>query len=762
VFEVTIRDGDDGPALENGVVRVGIHLNRGTFSVSAVEKGRGSLASAAVSVALDAGPTVGSRGIGFSVEREEVVEDWLGRGRCVVLSRESDEHEPELVTTLTLYAGMPFATVRSEVLNRGKSAIRVSAFRVLDAGRVELGAEASDCRFYKEGWQDWSPALVLPVSGEDVAMSPPVIAPRAQPERKQGRFLSELMTLVAAPSGASLLAGFTSTADQFSQVWLDREGQALTAVSYADGIEVRAGGRLASETLLIEPSGDGLGSMRRYGEALGRGSAAVKWPEPVAGWCSWYYYFHGISESEVIANLDVISLRRRELPFEYVQIDDGYQAGIGDWLTANEKFPQGMGWLADQIHEKGFKAGLWLAPFLLGEKSQMWKDHPDWAVQYQPGTPMIAMLNWEQRCYALDLTRPDVIEWLGTVFRTIFDEWGYDYVKIDFIYAGAVDGIRYDPNVTRAQAYRRGIEVVRKVAGERFILGCGQPIGPSIGVVNGARIGPDVAPFWHPKVRSDERDDMSSVSTLNALRNVLSRWWMHGPLWLNDPDCLMVRESETTLTLDEMRTLATIIALSGGMVLNSDNLSELSDERREVISMLLPVYGKSAVPLDLFAANGMPRLFELDCGSHQMLGVFNWEEQSAQVTVPLPEAATHVFDAWSQEYLGLQRESIRLSIPSHGCVLLGLRRAEDRPQMVGSTFHLLQGAMEISGEVWDGSALLLRLRPVANAEGEISLAVPEDTGGPRADGCEVSQASDGLWALRLRVDEERDLRVEFG
>jgi hypothetical protein len=75
---------------------------------------------------------------------------------------------------------------------------------------------------------------------------------------------------------------------------------------------------------------------------------------------------------------------------------------------------------------------------------------------------------------------------------------------------------------------------------------------------------------------------------------------------------------------------------------------------------------------------------------------------------------------------------------------------------------LLQGAMEISGEVWEGSTLHLRLRPVANAEGEISLAVPEDTGGPRADGCEVSQASDGLWALRLRVDEERDLRVEFG
>ena len=86
-----------------------------------------------------------------------------------------------------------------------------------------------------------------------------------------------------------------------------------------------------------------------------------------------------------MANLDEIALRRREMPFEYVQIDDGYQAEIGDWLTTNEKFPHGMGWLADQIHDRGFKAGLWLAPFLIGEKSQLWEEHPDWVVQHNRG-----------------------------------------------------------------------------------------------------------------------------------------------------------------------------------------------------------------------------------------------------------------------------------------------------------------------------------------------------------------------------------------
>jgi hypothetical protein len=224
----------------------------------------------------------------------------------------------------------------------------------------------------------------------------------------------------------------------------------------------------------------------------------------------------------------------------------------------------------------------------------------------------------------------------------------------------------------------------------------------------------------------------------------------------------MVRDSETDLTLDEVRTLATVIGLSGGMVLDSDNLPQLSNDRREVISMLLPVYGKSGVPVDLFEADGMPRLFELECGSHRMLGVSNWEEQTAEVTVPLPGEATHVFEVWSQKYLGVQQESMLLTIRSHGCALLGLRPVEEHPQVVGSTFHLLQGAMEISSEVWDGNALLLRLRAVGKAEGEIFLNAEGSAGEPRADGCEVSQVADGLWSLRLRVDEDRDLRVEFG
>ncbi|HSP55444.1 MAG TPA: alpha-galactosidase, partial [Dehalococcoidia bacterium] len=407
-------------------------------------------------------------------------------------------------------------------------------------------------------------------------------------------------------------------------------------------------------------------------------------------------------------------------------------------------------------------AGLWLAPFMIGASSQLWKDHPEWAVQHKPGKPYIAMINWGQECYGLDLTRPDVLDWLDNVFETVFNVWGYDYIKIDFLYAGAVDGIRIDPDVTRAQAFRRAIERIRKIAGERFILGCGHPIGPSIGIMNGSRISPDVAPFWRPfeAPREEGRSDLSTVSTFNAVRQTMARFWMHPRIWLNDPDCMLARDTETALTLPEIQTLATVIGLCGGMVLNSDNLTKLSDERRDLVSLLMPVYGKSAVPVDLFSSEH-PQRFELNCGTHRLLGVFNWGDAPVKVRANLADEPSHVFEAWEQKYLGVMSGSVSAEIPAHGCRLYAVRRATGRPQVIGSTFHLLQGTMEVASEDWDGETLSLSLRPVAKAEGEIFIHAPEGFGPPVVDGATVAGRGNGIWSIGLRVDAERELKVRF-
>lgn len=762
--EVQFTESEGRITLANERVRVEVRGDGGSFDIVDAASGRRFVTGAKVAVTLAGGSTGRSHG-GFAVQGTSEAVDGQGKGLTVILSCAGTEGF-RLGLKITLYEEHLFVALQAEVVNTGMGPLRVHAFHVLDGGTVDLGGPVAGWRIYKEGWQNWTPAAVLPCSGEDLYWAPPVIGPTTQPPRQAGRFVAEMMaTIKDGGSGNGITAGFISTAEQFSQVWLDRDTASLTAVSYADGIEVAPGAALSSERLLVESSASPLASMERYGDALAREMQAVPWPHVTSGWCSWYYYWQGVTEEAVLANMAFLSWHRKGLPVEYVQIDDGYQAGIGDWLTPNEKFPRGMKWIASQIHGRGYKAGIWLAPFMIGAGSQLYREHPDWAVQYQPGRPYIAMVNWAQECYAMDLTRPDVMEWLETIFRTVFDEWGYDYVKIDFLYAGAVDGIRHDPNVTRAQAYRRAIELIRRIAGGRFILGCGNPMAPSIGLVNGTRIGPDVAPYWYPAEppREEGRNDLSLVSTLNGIRNVMGRFWMHNRLWLNDPDCMIARDSETALKAGEVRTLAAIIALSGGMVLDSDNLMRLSDERRAMVSMMLPPYGKSGVPLDLFESS-LPRLFDLDCETHHVLGVFNWADEPAEVSAPLPDERTHVFDVWDRDYLGALAGSVSFKLPPHGCRLLALRPASETPQVVGSTFHLLQGAVEIVAARWDGETLSLSLRPVAVREGQLYLRVPEEWSTPTVEGVadvEVGHAGNGLLVLSMAVDEPCELRLAF-
>ena len=659
--------------LSNGLVTVRLDAEEGTFDVLGADEHE-VIAGAAFGVILQDGATFSTRGMTSQGEAAQApLDDAVGLGSSLSVRANLGEGLA-LCATVTVYEGEPSVMFSCELHNDTSTPIRVARFEVIEGACLDLTSAPSTWRFYKHGWQSWSPTLVLDCAAEDVPTAAPVIAPGTRPEARGGRFVSEMMTTIVSPeSGLAVVAGFVTAADQLSQVWLDRDGGRLTAASHADGISVPPGGRLSSERLLIEPTRTPLEAMERYGETLGRTMGAQQASDDVAtGWCSWYHYWQGVTEEVVLANLRELGRRRDELPLDYVQIDDGWQAEIGDWLDVNEMFPRGLKWLADRIHEAGFRAGLWLAPFLMGDKSRLWQDHPEWAVEYRPAKPFIAMQNWGQDCYALDLTRPEVIEWLITVFRTVCEEWGFDYVKIDFVYAGAVDGIRLHPEVTRAQAYRSGLEAIRDAVGERFILGCGNPMGASVALVDGARISPDVAPFWKPpgEARDPERSRMSEPSALNAIRNTITRWWMHGRLWQNDPDCLLLRDSETGLTPDEVQTLATVIAMSGGMVLDSDDLTQISDERREWLSMLLPPYGKAARPLDLFESE-MPRLLELDCGSHRMLAVFNWDDEAATIEAPVG-TAVQVFDSWSGEDLGVREGSIELELAPHGCRLLAI------------------------------------------------------------------------------------------
>jgi alpha-galactosidase len=648
-------------------------LDEGTFALGHADSSDDLIPCAWTGIALGYGVSLSSRGAGFDVEDVQPVDDAHGRGRALTLRRRAAPGEPHVVLTLTLYEENPFAVLRSRLTNSTGQPLRVQAFHVVQATLPAMKARPAAWRFYKHGWQSFSPALTLSADDDDIPPFSPVVDPATRPSG-QSHLVSELVASLHEPaSGQTVTAGFLSTADQLSQVWLDREGATLTATSYADSIELAPGAELSSERAVIDITRDKLSALSRFGDALGCEMGALSWPHIPTGWCSWYHYFRDVCEDDVVANLEGLERLRDEIPLEYVQVDDGYQAGIGDWLSVNGKFPHGMAWLARRIHERRFKAGLWVAPFLAGARSRLFAEHPDWVVRNEGGAPVVAILNWEQPCYALDCTRPEVIDWLELVFRTVTDDWAYDYVKIDFIYAAAVEGRRDDPGATRAQAYRRGLETIRRAVGDRFVLGCGAPIGPSVGLVNGMRIGPDVAPHWYPPGRYGQHPQRTSLSfpaTANAVRDSITRFWTHNRLWLSDPDCLLLDDSEVELTRDEVQTLATVVAMSGGIVFDSDDVTRLPPERRRMLAKLLPLQGKAAVPLDLFERDVPQVLWREGDG---LLAVFNWGDVAADVSVRLPMPAARLGDFWTGEDCGIHRGGVTFHrLPPHGSKLLAV------------------------------------------------------------------------------------------
>jgi alpha-galactosidase len=190
--------------------------------------------------------------------------------------------------------------------------------------------------------------------------------------------------------------------------------------------------------------------------------------------------------------------------------------------------------------------------------------------------------------WALDTTRPEVLTHLEDTARHLTDV-GYTYLKLDFTFAPSFDGVFADPAATPAERVRAGFDAVRRGAGaDTFILGCGAPIGHVIGAVDGMRIGADVAPSWDlDPARAGEPEPQALPATAHAVRNTLARSFMHRALWLNDPDCVMLRTTDTDLTAEQVRTWAQVVGVSGGMVLVSDALANLGDGARALLAEVI-------------------------------------------------------------------------------------------------------------------------------------------------------------------------------
>jgi alpha-galactosidase len=334
---------------------------------------------------------------------------------------------------------------------------------------AELLVDPRRALVYEEGWQSWSPTGLY--AADRSSPGPPdrrahTMGWRPDTNRLEHGFQGEGLLAVASP-------------DEPVRVWFSPEPHAAVATirleARQDRVVVTADGpveELVLEGRLVEALG-----------AVGDRLAPARLRAVPPGWCSWYFYFRGVREADVVENLE--AAERLALPVEIVQVDDGYQAGIGDWLVDAARFGS-LRRVVGRILAAGRRPGVWTAPFLVGERSALAAEHPDWLVEGAD-----AGWNWDQRLLVLDVTNPDAAGYLERVFRT-FRELGIDYFKLDFLYAGAIAGTRHE-DCMPLDAYGEGLRLIRRAVGENaLLLGCGAPLLPSIGLVDAMRVGPDI------------------------------------------------------------------------------------------------------------------------------------------------------------------------------------------------------------------------------------------------------------------------------
>ncbi len=786
--------------------------------------GRRVLDGAVATVTLDASDGTGTEVSTLDtggVVAESHTSDALGETHRVVLTTPGT---PELIWTVSAY-DEGFVTVDLQAVNRGDGDLTVvkAAAIQTESGRgagFYLGDELSTHRILENGsWTllDFVAEVRAANSTEESSYSDLV------PGHLEGTSVSNwnhAMTDLA--TDATWVAGALSfdsttpvlavTHSEWSAPVSDdgRQGFARFAAEAAWVPQPRvlaSGEALATERFYLhagEP--DAAMGLESYAEVLAAALGVTPWNRRNGGqavpngWNSWSGsgssggYGTDIDEELILDNLDVMATELRDWGMDWFQIDDGYEPYDGDWTWREDRFPNGPRWLSDQIRDRGLRPGLWIAAYSPDPDSQLVADHPEWmADKTAIGSVFVAGSE------ILDLTHPEVLDYIEDLGRTVRQDWGYEWLKLDFGYYALFGDGFHDPTRSREEAWHGAMEALRAGLGhDAFLLTIGA-VGVNLQHGDSHRTTLDNMPVWDAipgtTIELEEQGLKPTVRTAGR------RWYYQDRVWVNHPDLIFFRSNPNDLewprlTLEEAQAFATFVGLSGGLVKLGDRLVDLEPSHVNSIRVLLPIHGRAARPLDVFTRE-FPEQWWLPAedGDGHLLGLFHWGSNTDLSVNPeaeiedTTEDRAHTVDLealgltgewlayefWTGELLGTFSDVFTLDVPSHTSRAVVLRRAADHPSWLGWNRHWSMGETLLESSDWDeGARTLTVVVPIA-AETEyapfgIEIALHAPAGfeasevsasGAGIDGPEVGQTGEVV-RVSFAPRETGTLTVEVG
>lgn len=428
-------------------------------------------------------------------------------------------------------------------------------------------------KFFGNGYQAWTTSKEYS-SGEKMQDIMPIAAGRLRNvagisadtrfvefPKNAGEFYSHTYTYVKNENTFDFFGSLTEK-QGFTVIYADMNKNTITFSKDVEGVTTADAYELFD---MVMYSGSYDEVFDKYFSEMGLKKPRI---DHMSGYTSWYNYFQKIDENIIIRDLNALDRFKEKVSI--FQIDDGYETFVGDWLDYNpKKFPKGMNYIADEIHKKGYNAGIWLAPFNLQIKSRTYKEHPDWVIK-ENGRPQLGVFGWGG-AYTMDIYNAEAREYIRHFFDVILNRWGYDMVKLDFLYSQCLTPRN---NKSRGTIMCESMAFLRECCGDKLILGCGVPLGASFGYVDACRISCDVDLNYGGIYYNKLHVNNEIPSAQNAINNAVFRRHLNGRAFCNDPDVFFLRYSNLKFTMEQKLLLAGINHLLGGVLFVSDNAQE--------------------------------------------------------------------------------------------------------------------------------------------------------------------------------------------
>ncbi|MGW0709496.1 RICIN domain-containing protein [Streptomyces sp. NPDC002643] len=376
---------------------------------------------------------------------------------------------------------------------------------------------------------------------------------------------------------------------------------------------------------------------------------------PPMGWASWNSFFSSIDHTVIKQQADaLVSSGMADAGYEYVNLDDGWWQGErdadGNIVVDETLWPGGMEAIADYIHSKGLKAGIYTDAGKAG------------CGYYYPTTRPAAPNTGMEGHYQQDLET--------------FQRWGFDYVKIDWC-GGRVEGLDQETTYKQIAAAN---EAATAVTGRKLVLsfcewGTGLPWNWATGYGDLWRTSHDVLLY----------QETPGLTKLYRNFDEALQPAAHHTGYVNDPDMLMVGLSGMTAARNRLHM--SLWSIAGAPLLAGNNVATMTTETRdiltnpEVLAVNQDPRGLQGVKVAEDTRNLQVYGKVLSGTGKRAVMLFNRTSAAANITVRwadlgLTSASASVRNAWTRTDAGSFTTGYTTSVPANDAVLLTVSGTE--------------------------------------------------------------------------------------